>query len=85
MTKASWATIRKGGGQSGGGSVLTKDETSAADNAREISRRFWSLALDAQQHLEKPIEDEPSDVRFNELENEFFENTAKYNRRSEQK
>ncbi len=85
MTKASWVTIRKGGGQTGGGSVLTKDETSAADNAREISRRFWSIALNAQQHVEKPIEDEPSDVRFNELENEFFENAAKYNRGSERK
>ena len=85
MSGASWATIRKGGGQTGGGNVLTKDETSAADTAREISRRFWSIALDARQHVEKPIEYEPSDVRFNELENEFFENAAKYNQRSEQK
>jgi len=85
MAGASWATMRKGGGQTGGGNVLTKDETSAADTAREISRRFWSIALDAQKHVEKPIEDKPSDVRFYELENEFFENAAKYNRRSEQK
>jgi hypothetical protein len=85
MAGASWATIRKGSGQTGGGSVLTKDATSAADTAREISRRFWSIALDAQKHVEKPIEDKPSDVRFYELENEFFENAARYNQRSEQK
>ena len=85
MTGVSWATIRKGGGQTGGGNVLTKDATSAADTAREISRQFWSIALNAQKKVEKPIEEKPSDVRFYELENEFFENAAKYNQRPEQK
>ena len=85
MTGASWATIRKGGGQTGGGNVLTKDASRAADTAREISRQFWSIALNAQKHMEQPIEEKPSDARFYELENEFFENAAKYNQRSEQK
>jgi len=84
MSGARWTTMRKGRGQTGSGKVLTKDGSSAADSAREISRRFWSIALDAQKHVEKPIEDKPSDVRFYELENEFFENAAKYNQRSEQ-
>jgi len=85
MTGASWATIRKGRGQTGGGNVLTKDASRAADTAREISRQFWSIALNAQKHMEQPIEEKPSDAGFYELENEFFENAAKYNQRSEQK
>jgi hypothetical protein len=85
MTGASWATIRKSDGQTGGGRVLTKDATSAADTAREISRQFWSIALNAQERMEQPIEEKPSDVRFYELENEFFENAAKYNQGAGQK
>lgn len=85
MPEARWSTMQKGRGQTGSGTVLTKDGSSAADTAREISRRFWSIALDAQKHVEKPIEDNPSDVRFYELENEFFENAAKYNRRHEKR
>jgi hypothetical protein len=81
MTGANWAKIQKGGQKSGTGHVLTKDSTKAAETAKEISRLFWSIALDAQEHTEQPITDEPSDVRFHELENEFFENAAKYNRR----
>ncbi|MBN2181506.1 MAG: hypothetical protein JW715_06305 [Sedimentisphaerales bacterium] len=85
MSRSHWATIQKGGGQTGGGSVLTKDTSKAADTAREISRQFWSIALDAQKRLEQPIEEKSSDVRFYELENEFFENAAKYNQKPETK
>ncbi len=84
MAGVHWTTIKKGGQQSGTGHVLTKDSTKAADTAREISRLFWSIALDAKKQEEQPVTDEPSDVRFHELENEFFENAAKYSRRSEE-
>ncbi len=85
MAGARWATMKKSGGQSGGGRVLTKDASRAADTAREISRQFWSIALEAKKREEQLIKEESSDVRFYELENEFFENAAKYSQRSNQK
>jgi hypothetical protein len=85
MTVAQWATVQKSTGQSGGGNVLTKDSSSASDTAREISRQFWSIALNAQKQRAQPIEDEPSDAGFYELENEFFENAAKYRQESDKK
>jgi hypothetical protein len=85
MAAAQWTTVQKSTGKSGGGNVLTKDSSRASDTAREISRQFWSIALETQKHKHQPIEDEPSDAGFYELENEFFENAAKYNQESNQK
>ncbi len=58
--------------------VITQSDKSIEDNPKEISRLFWSLLINLDKRQEKPIEDEPSDSRFFEIENDFFENAAKY-------
>ncbi|MBN1974115.1 MAG: hypothetical protein JW787_10785 [Sedimentisphaerales bacterium] len=77
---AHWSTAGQGGDNRNPGShVLTKGGAGKADTPREISRQFWSLAFELEKRKEQPIEDEPSDLRFFEIENNFFENAAKYN------
>ncbi|MFC1781332.1 hypothetical protein ACFLZ8_03615 [Planctomycetota bacterium] len=73
------STVGKSQGSSGSMPVLTRDLSKAAETFREISRQMWTITLDADKQSEKRIEDEPSDVRFYEDENEFFENAAQYN------
>lgn len=60
--------------------VYTEAGNSAnKDTPREIARQFWLLAIQLEKRKEQPVEDEPSDSRFVEIENSFFENAAKYN------
>ena len=82
LTKPHLSNVSGGGSQQGSGHVLTSDTTKPSDIAREISRQFWSIALESKKQQEQPIEDEPSDVRYYENENEFYENAAKYNQES---
>jgi hypothetical protein len=49
--------------------------------ARAMARHFWSIAINAKHHKAELIEDEPSNVKFYELETEFFENAAKFNKK----
>ncbi len=79
MIKPQLANVSGGGSLQDSGHVLTTDTSKPSDTAREISRKFWSLALELKKQKEQPIEDEPSDVRYYENENEFYENAAKYN------
>jgi hypothetical protein len=60
--------------------VYTEAGNSAnKDTPREIARQFWLLAIQLEKRKEQSVEDEPSDSRFVEIENSFFENAAKYN------
>ena len=49
-----------------------------AETARMLSQQFWSMAIQAQERQLRPVEDEPSDVEFFELENAFFESAATF-------
>jgi hypothetical protein len=82
MTKPHLSKVTGGGSLESSGHVLTSDTSKPSDTAREISRQFWSLSLELKKQKEQPIEDEPSDVRYYENENEFYENAAKYNQES---
>jgi hypothetical protein len=62
--------------------VLTQNpKIPPAKAARMMASQFWSIAIDAKTRHLRLIEDEPSDVKFYKLETEFFENTAKFNRK----
>jgi len=83
MSGAQWSTVNKGGNRSAPVLVFTKDPRVApAEAARAISRQFWSIAIEAKKRKSQLIEDEPSDVKFYEMENKFFENAAKFNKES---
>lgn len=78
MAGTHWATITGGGGP-GNSHVYTRGgNTSAAEAARLLSRKFWSIAVQARDRQVGPVQDEPSDMTFFELENEFFEQAAKF-------
>jgi hypothetical protein len=65
--------------------VLTQNpKIPPAKAARMMASQFWSIAIDAKTRHERLIEDEPSDVKFYKLETDFFENTAKFNRKQRQ-
>jgi hypothetical protein len=71
-----------GGGRNNstsGGHVLTEGGSIVKNSVIEISRSLWTYAFELEKRQEKPVEDEPSDSRFSEVENSFFENAAKYN------
>lgn len=79
MSSAQKANVdRRGNNSSGGTHVITEGGQSLAENTREISRQFWSMFLELEKRQEKPVENEPSDSRFHEVENDFFENAANY-------
>jgi len=83
MSGAQWSTVNKGSSRSAPVHVFTKDPRVApAEAARAISRQFWSIAIEAKKRKSQLIEDEPSDVKFYEMENKFFENAAKFSQES---
>jgi len=85
FSQAQWSTVSKGG-SSGAGHTLTQNpQTAPAQQAREMARQFWSIAIDAKKRRTQLTEDEPSDVTFYELENRFFENAAKFNPKQDKK
>jgi hypothetical protein len=80
MPEPQWSTVNKGGAApSGASSVLTKNPNIAsAEMARQMARRFWSIAISAKKRRQQLLKNEPSDVEFYGQENEFFENAARY-------
>lgn len=43
-----------------------------------MSGQFWSVAIQARSRQMRGTENEPSDARFFESENKFFEDAAKF-------
>ncbi len=85
MSGVQWATI-SGGGAPGASHVYTKSkQTGPAEAARLLSRQFWSIAVQARDRQVGPVQDEPSDAEFFELENEFFEHAARFRPERNQK
>jgi len=80
MPEPQWSTVDKGGSPPSGAShVLTRNPNIvSAEMARQMARRFWSIAINAKKHRQQLVESEASDVEFYGQENEFFENAAKY-------
>ena len=74
MPEPQWSTVSKSRTtQSGASSVLTKNPNIAsAEMARQMARRFWSIAINAKKRRQQLIESEASDVEFYGQENEFF-------------
>jgi len=81
MSQVQWSTVSKGGGSGAGHTLTQNPQTAPAQQALEMARQFWSIAIDAKERRTQLTEDEPSDVRFYEMENRFFENTAKFDPR----
>jgi hypothetical protein len=51
-----------------------------------MARQFWSIAVNAQKRRSAGLTgDEPSDAKFHEKENEFFENAARFDPETAQK
>ncbi len=78
MARPETQTIR---GPGGGGT--TQGYTRNAFNnpgeaARMLSRQFWSVAIQARNRQMRGGQNEPSDARFFESENKFFEDAAKF-------
>ena len=80
MPEPQWSTVNKGGSPPSGASrVLTKNPNIvSAQMARQMARRFWSIAINAKKRRQQLIENEHSDAEFYGQENEFFENAAMY-------
>ncbi len=86
MARPQWTTVGSSPGGQANAHVFTTDkDATPAEAARELARRFWSIALNARKHRGQIIEDEPSDVRFHTLEKEFFENAARFEGQEKQK
>ena len=91
MPEPQWARIdQPGGSQTGTAPVLTTNPNlSPAERARQMARQFWSIAVNAKKRRSGTsgglAGDEPSDVKFHEKENEFFENAAKFDPETAQK
>ncbi|UCG46468.1 MAG: hypothetical protein JSU94_13295 [Phycisphaerales bacterium] len=86
MARPQWTTVGSSPGGQANAHVFTTDKNATpAEAARELARRFWSIALSARKHRGQIIEDEPSDVRFHTLEKEFFENAARFDGQAKQK
>ncbi len=80
MAKAHRENVDGGGnGNTSSSHVLTEGGSIVRDTVREISRELWSRAFELEKRQEKPIEEEPSDARFFEYDNDFFEKAAEYN------
>ena len=78
MAGAQWATI-DGGGAPGASHVYTRSpRMGPAETARMLAQQFWSIAIGARERPLRPVDDEPSDVEFFELENIFFESAATF-------
>lgn len=80
MPEPQWSTVDKGASlPSGASRVLTRNPNiTSAEMAKQMARRFWSIAINAKKRRQQLLENEPSDVEFYGQENEFFENAAKY-------
>ena len=84
MPEPQWAQIdQPGGNRTGTSPVLTTNPNlSPAEQARQMARQFWSIAVNAKKRRSGPAAGltatEPSDAKFHEKENEFFENAAKF-------
>ena len=61
------------GSSSGGG-----QGKNPAHAARALARQFWSIAIQVKKREGQMLPDEASDVKFYELESDFFEDAAKY-------
>jgi hypothetical protein len=87
MPEPQWSTVNKGGSPPSGAShVLTRNPNIAsAEMARQMARRFWSIAINAKKRRQQLLENETSDVDFYGQENEFFENAARYDRKPVEK
>jgi hypothetical protein len=87
MPTPQWTTVNRGGKKDGvaKGLVLTQSPAALTKAARAMAREFWSIALNAKKQMGPLIEREPSDVKFYEFENEFFETTARFNQKPVQK
>jgi hypothetical protein len=81
MPEPQWSTVNKGASAPSGTSrVLTRNPNiTSAEMAKQMARRFWSIAINAKKRRQQLLENEPSDVEFYGQENEFFENAARYN------
>lgn len=80
MSEPQWAQVGRGRrNQSSSTPVLTRNPNiDPAEAARQMARQFWSIALNAKKRRQQVVEDESSDVTFYGQENDFFENTAKF-------
>ena len=87
MPKPQWTTVSRSGKKDGvaKGLVLTQSPEAMTEAARAMAREFWSIAMNAKKQMGPLIEREPSDVKFYEFENEFFETTARFNQKPVQK
>jgi hypothetical protein len=85
MPEPQWTTVSSGG-RTGAGLVLTRNPKLApAESARQMARKFWSIAINAKKRHQQLIDDEPSDAEFYGQESKFFENAAEYNAESVKK
>jgi hypothetical protein len=85
MSQAQWGAIGKGGSSAAGHSLTKNPQSAPSQQAMEMARQFWSIAIDAKKRQTQLTEDEPSDVTFYEMENRFFENAAKFDPRQGKK
>jgi hypothetical protein len=87
MAQPEWGTIsKKSPGSSSAGHVYTRNPNIASARvARAMARQFWSIAINAKRQKARLIEDERSDVKFYEMETEFFENAARFDKKAAQK
>jgi len=86
MAGPQWTTVGNSPGGQANAHVFTRDKNAPpAEVAKDLARRFWSIAVNAGKRRGQIIEDEPSDVRFHALEKEFFENAARFDSEAKQK
>jgi hypothetical protein len=87
MPTPQWTTVNRSDKKDNvaKGLVLTQSPAALREAARAMAREFWSIAINAKKRAGPLIEREPSDVKFYEFENEFFETTAKFNQKPVQK
>jgi len=87
MPAPQWTTVDRGGKQDNvaKGLVFTQSPAALREAARAMAREFWSIAINAKKRAGPSIEREPSDIKFYEFENEFFETTARFNQKPVQK
>jgi hypothetical protein len=87
MPTPQWTTVNRSDKKDNvaKGLVLTQSPAALREAARAMAREFWSIAINAKKRVGPLIEREPSDVKFYEFENEFFETAAKFNQKPVQK
>jgi hypothetical protein len=78
MAVSQWQTVSRGGGPGAAHAYTQSAPISPSETARMLSRQFWSAAIQARDRQMQGSPDEPSDARFFELENDFFENAARF-------